>query len=144
MAIASVAYQKFCLNVPLYRQIDEWAQGANLSEATLSNRIIQAAKYLQPVIDQIHSHLLQLRFLQGDETPYQVIRETGRKAAQKSYVLVMRSMHECRKPAFYYHYSPTRTGEVTKEIYAGFDGTVQIDGYSGYNKIPPGITRARC
>ena len=77
-AIASVAYQKFCLDVPLYRQMDECArEGASLSEATLSNWIIQAAKYLQPVSDQIHSHLLQLRFLQGDETPYQVIRESG-------------------------------------------------------------------
>ncbi|MDK7183715.1 IS66 family transposase [Lacticaseibacillus rhamnosus] len=144
-AIASVAYQKFCLDVPLYRQMDEWArEGASLSEATLSNWIIQAAKYLQPVSDQIHSHLLQLRFLQGNETPYQVIRESGRKAAQKSYVWVMRSTHECRKPAIYYHYAQARSGDVAKEIYAGFDGTVQIDGYSGYNKLPPDITRTGC
>ncbi|RND36570.1 IS66 family transposase [Lacticaseibacillus paracasei] len=37
-AIALVAYQKFCLDVPLYRQIDEWARdGAVLSEATLAS-----------------------------------------------------------------------------------------------------------
>lgn len=144
-AIALVAYQKFCLDVPLYRQIEEWARdGAVLSEATLANWMIQAAKYLRPVWDQIHVHLLQLHFLQGDETSYQVICEPGRKAAQKSYIWVMRSTHQCREPAVYYHYAPTRSGEVAKEIYAGFDGIVQIDGYSGYNKLASDITRTGC
>ncbi|WP_445623481.1 IS66 family transposase [Lacticaseibacillus paracasei] len=131
--------------MPLYRQIDEWAHdGAILSEATLANWMIQAAKYLRPVWNQIHVHLLQLHFLQGDETPYQVICEPGRKAAQKSYIWVMRSTHQCREPAVYYHYAPTRSGEVAKEIYAGFDGIVQIDGYSGYNKLASDITRTGC
>ncbi|WP_158280516.1 IS66 family transposase [Lacticaseibacillus chiayiensis] len=144
-AIAEVAYQKFCLDVPLYRQIDEWANdGAILSEATLSNWIIQAAKHLRPVWEQIHTHLLQLHFLQGDETPYQVIREPGRKAAQKSYIWVMRSTSRCREPAIYYQYAPSRSGDVAKELYTGFDGTVQIDGYSGYNKLLPDITRTGC
>jgi hypothetical protein len=33
---------------------------------------------------------------------------------------------------------------VTKEIYAGFDGIVQIDGYFGYNKLASDITRTGC
>ena len=106
--------------------------------------MIQAAKYLRPVWDQIHVHLLQLHFLQGDETLYQVICEPGRKAEQKSYIWVMRSAHQSREPAVYYHYAPTRSGEVAKEIYAGFDGVVQIDGYSGYNKLASDITRTGC
>lgn len=121
-----------------YHQIDEWARdGAILSEATVANWMLQAAKYLRLVWNQIHVHLLQMHFLQGDETPYQVIREPRRKAAQKSYIWVMRSTHQWREPAVYYHYAPTSLGEVAKEIYAGFDGIAQI---GGYNKLVSDIT----
>lgn len=128
-----------------YRQIDEWARDDTiLSEATLTGWFKQLAKYLRPVWDLIHVHLLQLHFLKGEEKPYQVICEPGREAAQKSYIWVMRSTHQCREPAVYYHYAPTRSGEVAKEICAGFDGIVQIDGYSGYNKLASDMTPADC
>jgi hypothetical protein len=32
-------------------------------------------------------------------------------------------------------YAPGRAGEYAKQILAGFNGTLQVDGYAGYNRL---------
>ena len=45
-----------------------------------------------------------------------------------------------------YEYTPTRGGANPSRFLAGFTGTIQADGYAGYNEVAerPSVTRAGC
>lgn len=87
--LAKVIHDKYELDVPLYRQVKGWKRiGLTVSETTLSNWMINSAELLAPIYDRIHQCLIRQKFLQGDETPTQVLKENGRKATDKSYMWV--------------------------------------------------------
>ena len=50
------------------------------------------------------------------------------------------------RPALIYQYHPTRAGDVAKTFLGDYQGTVQTDGYSGYNFLDhlPGVRHAGC
>jgi transposase len=72
--------------------------------------------------------------LNCDESPLQVFKEPGRKNTTKSYMWVF-----CggvpEKPAVYYQYHPTRSGQVALDFLKGYKGYVQSDAFSGYNHL---------
>ena len=54
--------------------------GAALSETTLANWIIKSGGLMRPLYNLIRDKLVAQPYLQGDETPMQVIREPGKIA----------------------------------------------------------------
>jgi transposase len=46
-------------------------------------------------------------------------------------------------PVVLFEYQPTRSGEHARRFLAGFNGYLQTDGYSGYDKVP-NVTRCGC
>ncbi|MDF7638488.1 IS66 family transposase [Lactobacillus sp. ESL0791] len=109
--------------------------GWQTSNATLANWVINGVKLVKPVCDAIHKHLLAQQYLQGDETTVQVLREAKRPAQSKSYAWVMRTVERAKQAAVYYAYSPTRASSFAQELYQGFTGVLQCDGYAGYNQV---------
>lgn len=143
--VAEVLHQKYTLGTPLYRQIKEWNRaGILVSESTLTNWVIKTAELARPVYDLLHSHLISQRFLQGDETPFQVLKEPGKRAQSKSYIWVERSISRAAQQIVYYAYGDTRSGKFAQHIYTGFTGVLQCDGYSGYNSLDDSVTRVGC
>jgi transposase len=67
--VAWVMHQKFVNALPLYRQEKEWRTlGVNLSRATMANWIIAASRdWLMPLVELMHQHLLQEKYLHADE-----------------------------------------------------------------------------
>lgn len=80
-----------------------------------------------------------------DETTLQVLHEPDKKAESKSYAWLMRSGEDGLEPLVYYHYAPTRSGDVAKKLLDGIgeDVYLMIDGYTGYNKVS-GVKRCAC
>ncbi|WP_125572030.1 IS66 family transposase [Lacticaseibacillus songhuajiangensis] len=143
--IASILHQKCILGTPLYRQLKDWQRaGVLLSETTISNWVIKCAELVKPVYDLMRSHLMSQGFLQGDETPYQVLQEPGKSAQSKSYIWVARSITRCETPVVMYAYANTRSGKFAQNLYSGFPGVLQCDGYAGYNLLDDSITRVGC
>lgn len=141
--LSKVIHDKYELDVPLYRQLQDWKRiGLTVSETTLSNWMIDSAELLAPLYDQIHQCFMRQKFLQGDETPTQVLKENGRKATDKSYMWVARTVRKSPIPMVYFKYDPHRSQAVAQELYAGFSGVLQCDGYAGYNGL--GIERVAC
>jgi transposase/uncharacterized coiled-coil protein SlyX len=68
--LAHIAYQKYGLNFPLYRQEQDFLQlGAPITRTTMAHCIITGGQlYLQPMYDFFHRKLLERRFLMMDET----------------------------------------------------------------------------
>ena len=86
--VAWVIYQKYELDVPLYRQEKEWADlGVPLSRATMSYWILASYRdWLSPVVGLLKEKLLEQNYLHIDETPVQVLLEPGRKNTTDSYM----------------------------------------------------------
>lgn len=114
--VALVIYQKYELAVPLYRQEKEWeALGVNLSRATMSNWIITCYRnWLSPIVTLLHEKLLTQKYLHIDETPVQVLNESGRKNTTESYMWVYSSFKNCEQLVRLFEYQLGRSGKIQK------------------------------
>lgn len=132
-------YQKFAMSVPFYRLEKSFEElGAKISRTTMANWAVQCnGKYFKPITDYFHRKLLRRQFIMMDETPIQVLNEPDKRPESKSYVWLMRSGEDGESPLVYYHYSPSRSGDVALELLDGIkSGTyLMCDGFSGYNKL---------
>ena len=137
-AVAEIAYEKFVMYSPLYRQEQEWnRRGLKLSRQTMSNWLLTCSeRYLRPVYEELHRQLLNSEILHADETPVQVLHEgKGRRPQSKSYMwLYMTGAFEERQIVLY-SYDESRSGGVPKKYLSGYSGYLQTDGYTGYNSV---------
>ena len=137
--VAHVMVQKYLQAMPLYRQEREWKEiGIPLSRATLANWVIRPAEdWLVPLVSRLRQSLLQQDVIHADETPVQVHKEKGRKNPAKSYMWVFSSgEYEKMHPIRLYEYQPGRSGSYAEDFLKGFNGILQTDGYTGYQKVP--------
>lgn len=134
--LKNIVYQKYVLGTPLYRQLKDWHRlGWQVTESTLADWIIRGATLLQPLYQVIHDKLLQCPFLQGDETVTQVLHEPGKKPNSESRMWIIRTPQTSHSAGIFYAYKPDRSKKSGQELYAGFKGVLQCDGYAVYNSI---------
>lgn len=138
--------QKYNLSMPLYRLEQNVRQqmGLNLSRQTMSNWLMKTAElYIEPMVEQMHRQLLSMPHLHADETTLQVLNEPGRTAKQKSYMWLFRSGRGS-PPVVIFDYQTTRASKHPVRFLEGFSGTLQVDGYGGYNQLQPKVQLAGC
>ncbi len=136
--------QKYVEGMPLYRQEQQLSRlGIELSRQTLANWMVQGAeRWLYPLYERMHQHLLKRDILHSDETTLQVLREPGRPAESTSYLWLYRTGRE--GPAIVlYDYRTTRASKHPCRFLSGFKGYLHVDGYAGYNGLPD-ITLVGC
>lgn len=144
--VAWLLDQKYDLGLPLYRleQNVQQQMGLNLSRQTMSNWILKTAEwYVEPMVEEMRRQLLQQSHLHADETTLQVLNEPGRTAEQKSYMWMFRTGRGS-PPIILYDYQTTRASKHPVRFLEGFSGTLQVDGYSGYNQLRPKVRLAGC
>ncbi len=144
--LAHILTAKFCDALPFYRQERQFARlGAEVNRATMCNWAMHAAEACQPVLELLHREIRSGPLLNMDETTVQVLDEPGRAPTTKSYMWVCRGGPP-GKLGVLYHYDPTRSSEVAKELVQGYSGVVQTDGYAGYDFLDgkTGIVHAAC
>ena len=146
-ALAWLITRKYMGRDTLYQLEGELRlQGARFSRQLLANWVIMASqRFLSPLCEGLHRHLLAGDVVNADETPVQVLHEEGRSASQKSYMWVFRTGEGMEEPAVLFRYAPTRSGDVPAAFLEGFRGRfLQCDGYSGYNGLEGGLARVGC
>lgn len=123
----------------------DWQRlGLNAQDTILNNWVIQGTAPVESLYNLLHEHLISQSYLQGDETPIQVLREPGKKATSKSYMWVARSVKNSDEPIVFYAYSDSRSGKFAQKLYTNFTGTLQCDGYAGYNLLGPQVVHVGC
>jgi transposase len=144
--LAHVATSKYVDGLPLYRQEKIFQRlGIDVSRATLASWMVKMGDLVEPLMDRIREEIRSNSFVQCDETPFQVLKEPGKRAQSQSYLWVLRG-GEQNHPLIYYEYDPSRSSEVPKRLLRGFQGFLQTDGYEGYAAIgkEPGIKHVGC
>jgi transposase len=134
--VAHVLAAKYADHLPLYRQAQIYArQGIHLDRSTLADWVGRAAWWLTPLRDHLLDQLKRSTKLFADETTAPVL-DPGRgrtKTGQLwAYTRDDRPWGGADPPAVAYLYAPDRKAARPIEHLAGFTGTLQVDGYSGY------------
>jgi hypothetical protein len=171
--LAHLLVAKYCDHLPLYRQSEIYArEGVELDRSTLSDWVGQAAWLLDPVIAGIRKHVFAAEKIHGDDTTVPVLEpglgrtKTGRLWARLAQGSAQRSWVEWQAegyvrddrpfcgeapPAAAYFYSPDRGGEHPTAHMATFTGSLQADGYAGFDSLynparskPGPITEVAC
>lgn len=144
--LAQIATAKFVDGAPLYRQEKMFRRiGIDLSRNTMAFWMIKMGVMTQPIVDLFLQKIRDYDYVLADETPFQVLKENGKRATSKSYLWALRG--GCaERPLLYYEYSPSRSGENIARLLAGFQGFMQTDGYAGYDAFgkQPGIVHLGC
>ena len=144
--LAHVAVSKYVDHLPLYRQGAVFERmGVVAHRSTMSQWMVQCGQLVQPLINLLTERLLEQPVIQMDETTVQVLKEPGKSAESQSYMWVRVSGNP-DQPVILFDYDPTRARTVPLKLLEGFTGTLQVDGYAGYEAAigQYGLTAAGC
>lgn len=147
--LAQVLVSKYCDHAPLYRQSQIFARhGVELDRSTLANWVGGAAWWLEPLRNRLAEHVFGSQKLFADDTPLPVLDPgRGRTKTGRLWVYARddRPWSGSDPPAAVYFYSPDRRAERPVAHLERFKGTLQVDGYPGFEQlVPKGIVLAAC
>ncbi len=144
--LAHILTAKFCDALPFYRQERQFSRlGAEIPRATMANWAMKAAGACTPLLELLWREIHSGPLINIDETSVQVLAEPGRSPTTKSYMWICRG-GDPHHPGLIYHYAPSRSAKIARELLAGYRGAVQSDGYAGYDFLDtqPNIAHAGC
>jgi len=131
--MAYIITNKYVDALPLYRQEQIFARlGIEYGRATMSHEVIYVAERGRILPDLLKKEILSGPLIQIDETTVQVMKEPGRSNTTKSYMWVFRGGTR-NHPIILFQYHPTRSGDIAREFLKDYKGSVQTDGYAGYD-----------
>ncbi len=140
--LAFLLVSKYCYHLPLYRLEQMFKhQGYPISRSTLCDWVAYAAKKLVSVVDTIKEGVLSGNKINTDDTvlPVQDPHVKGRSHTGRMWVYT-------NEAGCVYEYTPSRSREGPSNFLKNYQGTIQADGYSGYNECCAieNIYRAGC
>ena len=137
--LAHVLVSKYCDHLPLYRQSQIFARtGVELDRSTLAEWVGGSSRLLAPLVEALRRHVMAADKLHADDTPVPVLApglgktKTGRLW---TYVRDDRPAGDSTPAAVWFAYSPDRKGEHPQSHLSNFTGTLQADGYAGFDQI---------
>jgi len=112
--------------------------GVTIDRSTLADWVGVAGYHLRPVVDRLAEHLKSSEHLFMDETTAPVL-DPGRGRTKTGYLWALardeRGWGGNDSPGVIFFYAPGRSGKNAETFLRGFDGTLQLDGYQGYNRL---------
>ncbi|MCL4761234.1 MAG: IS66 family transposase [Burkholderiales bacterium] len=137
--LAHVAVSKYLDHLPLYRQSEIYArQGVDLDRSTLADWVGGIARLVTPLAELIGRHVMAAGKVHADDTAVPVL-DPGRGKTKTGrlwvYVRDDRPAGSTDPPAAFYRYTPTREGAHPRLHLKAFRGTLQADGYSGFDGL---------
>ena len=148
--LAHVLVSKYGDHLPLYRQSEIYArEGVELDRSTLADWVCETSALLEPLVEALRRHVMAAEKLHADDTPVPVLAPGNGKTKTGrlwTYVRDDRPAGDRTPPAVWFAYTPDRKGEHPKAHLSKFQGTLQADGYAGFEQIYEGghIQEAAC
>ena len=137
--LAHVLVSKYADHLPLYRQAEIYArEGVELERSTLADWVGATSELLKPLNEALRQYVMSGRKLHADDTPVPVLAPGDGKTKLGrlwTYVRDDRPAGDVAAPAVWFTYSPDRRGEHPHRHLASFQGTLQADGYAGFNRL---------
>lgn len=144
--LAQVVVAKACDHLPLYRQQGLYRRlGVDIPRSTLSDWFGAVGAALKPLADALQRDLRKQPVLQADETPL-LLLNPGKGKAQKGYLWAYVSAAGAEREVVVYDCQPGRSGQYAQAMLQGWQGTLVVDGYAGYQALftEGGVKEAGC
>jgi transposase len=135
--IAHLIVRKCGDSIPLYRLEKQCRRlGIPISRSTMTDLFHRHAELLVPLPARLLERVRQSELVLGDETSIKMLGSTKR-----GYVGTF-----IAGTLIAYRFSIDRSGETPQQVLGGTQGTLVVDGYTGYNKVTQvdGRRRAGC
>jgi transposase len=137
--LAHVLVSKYCDHLPLYRQSEIYArEGVELERSTLADWVGGTSALLTPLVEALRRHVMSATKLHADDTPVPVLAPGNGKTKTGrlwTYVRDDRPAGDTTPAAVWFAYTPDRKGEHPQAHLSNFTGTLQADGYAGFEQI---------
>ena len=144
--LANIMVSKYADGLPLYRQESILKRyGHAVSRSNMAHWMIRLEDVLKPLMTLMRESQNASNYLQMDETRIQVLKEDGKTAQSEKWMWVTRGGPP-GQPCVLFEYDPSRAGLIPERLLHGFSGTLQADGYAGYNLVckNENLTRIGC
>ncbi len=135
--MAMLLFEKFGQHQPLNRQAERYGrEGVPLALSTLADQVGAACAVLKPLLERIETHVFAAERLHGDDTTVPVLAK-GKTHTGRCWVYVRddRPFGGGAPPAAMFYYSRDRGGAHVDEHLSRWQGILQADAYSGYNRL---------
>ena len=130
--LADVLVNKYDDHLPLHRQSEKFARhGIDLSRKTLCDWVMQSADILSPLVTAMKPDLFLSKKIHTDDTIIPV-QEEGKNKTKEGRLWCYIG---CSPPCVIYDYSPNRQQKWAEEFLEKYEGYLQADAYTGYDKI---------
>ena len=137
--LAHVLVSKYGDHLPLYRQSEIYArEGVELDRSTLADWVGSTSQLFEPLVEALRRHVMAAQKLHADDTPVPVLAPGNGKTKTGrlwTYVRDDRPAGDRTPPAVWFAYTPDRKGEHPQAHLSKFTGTLQADGYAGFEQI---------
>src|SRR6185295_2912 len=137
--LAHVLVAKYADHLPLYRQSEIYQrEGVELDRSTLADWVGGASRTMEPLVDALRRYVLGGTKLHGDDIPVPVLAPGNGKTKTGrlwTYVRDDRPAGSKDSPAVWFAYSPDRKSEHPVEHLGSYRGTLQADGFAGFNRL---------
>lgn len=143
--LAHILVSKYVDHLPFYRQIQMFKRdfGWQPSQSTMSDWMAGCCKLLEPLYNTLKQKILDSNYIQADESPIKVLDSDKKAKSHQGYQWVY---HDPVQKRVLFNYRKGRGQNGPKELLAHYNGYLQCDGYSVYDKIGanPKIKLAGC
>jgi len=134
--IAHVVTAKCADSIPLYRQAKAFARsGMPVNRTTLGDLFHACARATAPLSERLLQLIVQEALVRADET---TMRVQAKGATRRAWLWTFRT-----EKLVAYQFSPTRSGDVPRDVLGESQGYLQVDGYTGYNAVTAPLHRVR-
>lgn len=143
--LAHILVSKYIDHSPFYRQIQIFKRdfGWEPASSTLSDWMQGCCQLLEPLYNTLKQKILASGYIQADESPIKVLDSDKPGSTHQGYQWVY---HDPVHRFVLFNYRKGRGQQGPKELLMDYNGYVQCDGYSVYDKIgaDPAMTLAGC
>lgn len=142
--LAYTVTSKFVDHLPEYRMLQMFKrEGVDIPSSTMNTWTHQIAKLVKPVAQTVIAEILSSGYVQVDESTIKVM--AGKKNSTHTGWMWVLSSPESKGVGFMYNES--RSKKVAANLFLGYKGIVQSDGYVSYDdleKLNPDILHVHC
>ena len=143
--LAHIAVSKFVEHTPFYRQIQKLQRDYQLPvpSSTLNDWFAATCTLIEPLYNKLKEKVLDTNYIQVDESPIKVMDSEKKGKTHQGYQWVY---HNPKEKLILFDYRKGRGMHGPKELLDDYQGVLQCDGYTVYDKIgmKEGIILAGC
>lgn len=131
--LAKVVIDKYTDHLPLYRQSQRFArEGIDIPVSTMADWVARCCDLLDPLFERLKQKILEIGYVQADETPIRVLDSEKKGATHQGYHWTYQS------PVLglvLFDYRPGRSQSGPMHVLRHYKGWLQTDGYSAYEEF---------